>query len=102
MEEINVSLSALKGLREEEKEGYKETSEKSWECDDNKGIMNHNSRTLIGWIVTGGYCLSSGGESGLGLVSLDSLNKILEKKTKKLLFRQTDNLHYRIATFTVS
>ena len=102
MEEINVSLSALKGLREEEKDGYKENNEKSWECDDKTGIMNHNSRTLIGWVVTGGYCLSSGGETGLGLVTMDSLNKILETNTWKMLVRQQDNLHYIIVSFSVS
>ena len=102
MEEINVSLSALKGLREEEKDGYKENNEKSWECDDKTGIMNHNSRTLIGWVVTGGYCLSSGGETGLGLVTMDSLTKILETNSWKMLVRQPDNLHYRIVSFSVS
>ena len=98
---LEVSLKALKGLRQEEKSTYKEKSEQSWQSGDTSKIKNHNCRTLIGWISLGGYSLKLGGETGLGLIALSSLNLLLSSNVDKILTRQPDNEGYRTAFYHV-
>lgn len=102
MSEIELSLKALKGLREEEKLGYKDTSEASWLTQDLSKIRDHNSRRLTGWLVNGGYSLKAGAEVGVGLMALSDLNNLVQNNITKLLTRQPDNHVYRFAFFTVS
>ena len=102
MSEIELSLKALKGLREEEKLGYKDTSEASWLSPDLSKIRDHNSRRLIGWVVTGGYSLRAGAEVGVGLMVLSDLNNLVQSNITRVLTRQPDNHVYRFAFFTVS
>ena len=98
---LEVSLKALKGLREEEKSTYKEKSEQSWQSGDISKIKSHNCRTLIGWISLGGYSLKLGGETGLGLIALSSLNLLLSSNVERVLTRQPDNECYRTAFYHV-
>ena len=102
MNEVDVSLKALKGLRNEEISSYKITNQNSWIPQDVSKIKDFNSRTLVGWIVHGGYSLNSGGEVGIGLVTLSSLNTLLERSMPKVLTRQPDNSVYRIASWKIA
>ena len=95
-----MSLKALKGLREIEKDEYKEKSEQLWIPDKKTGkIEGHNSRELVGWVVRGGYSLRAGGEVGLGIVRLDSLISLREENVKQVLVRQQNSNQYRMANF---
>ena len=102
MSEIELSLKSLKGLREEEKHGYKDSSEASWLTQDLSKIRDHNSRRLIGWVVNGGYSLRAGAEVGVCLMALSDLNILVQDNVTRVLTRQPDNHVYRFAFFEVS
>ena len=102
MDEVDISLKALKGLRNEEISSYKITNQNSWIPQDVSKIKDFNCRTLVGWIVHGGYSLNSGGEVGIGLMTLSSLNTLLERSLSKVLTRQPDNSVYRIASWKIA
>jgi len=102
MDEADISLKALKGLRNEEVNSYKITNQNSWIPQDATKIKDFNCRTLIGWIVHGGYSLNYGGEVGVGLVTMSSLKTLLERSMLKVLTRQPDNSVYRIASWKIS
>ena len=102
MVEIDLSLKALKGLREIEKVEYKEKNEGL--CISNKktcNIVGHNARDLIGWVVRGGYGLRSGGEIGLGIIKLNSLISLQKNDMKKVLVKQPDSFQFRMAEFQI-
>lgn len=100
--EIDISLKALKGLREIEKVEYKEKSEQLWVPSNNKGnIESHNARDLAGWVVRGGYSLRTGGEVGLGILKLDTVLGLLRSNMNKVLVKQQDSFQYRMADFQI-
>ena len=98
-ETIEVSLKALKGLCEEEKSTFKDTNERLWESESYDKLRDHNCRTLIGWVVDGGYSLRQGGEVGVGLISLSSVNNQIPLR---VLTRQPDNSSFRFASLKLS
>lgn len=100
--EIDISLRALKGLREEEKIMYQQQNQSLWGSKNLDGLSSHNCRSLVGWVVAGGYSLKEGGEVGVGLITLTSLNSLLKTKYKRVLTRQPDNYCYRFAHYTIA
>ena len=100
--EIDISLRALKGLREEEKIMYQQQNQSLWGSKNLDGLSSHNGRSLVGWVVAGGYSLKEGGEVGVGLITLTSLNSLLKTKYKRVLTRQPDNYCYKFAHYTIA
>ena len=102
-----IQVRALKRRREEVNAAYVKRQEHLWLPGNlSQNLKNECSRTLIGFIVEGGYSYRSGVAVGLGFVPAVALEEFIEATIHlgcrgKVLTRQPDMVRYRSAMMTV-
>ena len=104
VENLTDEIDILKRKREDENESYVQDKQREmWlpKCDN---VKDSCSRTILGFLVEGGYSYRVGKHSGLGFVSLWGLGEYLAQKTcpeALVLVRQTTSLQYRFAKMSI-
>ena len=106
-ENLVAEVRALKRKREEVNTAYVKGQEHLWLPGNlSRGLKNECSRSLIGFIVEGGYSYRSGKAVGLGFVPAVALEEFIETTNtlgcrRIVLTRQPDMVRYRSAMMTV-